>query len=308
MNTCKLPLITFLLFGQMLLPATAIAQLEGMGSCAKPAPFVLKQGLSPQKIGWNTADRYVMGIYCFEVPMHQDSPIVKRYQHPSWQSAGFLGPMVIDESGNVYVAPAPKINNLYNDPVKQNIIYKIDAQTGEMKPLIDLPRGGAISDQNPYGIMGLAYDCEAGILYVTSVSGSDRDHVRGRIFSLRNIQNSPAIVDTLENVDAFGITVARINGGQRIIWGDTRSSDVYSCKTDKSGHFIGETKLEFSIDGYGPRGDDRVRKIKISNDGKLTLWGMSFYFNLTASGEKKDTMYTFRFNPDNMMWTLESVR
>ena len=60
---------------------------------------------------------------------------------------------------------------------------------------------------------------------------------------------------------------------------------------------------ELSLNGYGPRGDDKARKIKFSN-GTMLVNGISFNYNLQASSEKPETLYSFRWNINNKKWEL----
>jgi hypothetical protein len=49
-----------------------------------------------------------------------------------------MGPITTDESGNTYIAPVPTVNVLDNPLDQQNIIYKVESSSGEMKPFINL--------------------------------------------------------------------------------------------------------------------------------------------------------------------------
>ena len=130
-----------------------------------------------------------------------DSKTGRTYQHPSWTSAGRLAPLVIDKKGDVWVAPAPMINTLDNPTEKQNTLYRIDGKTGQMQAVISLPYPTLPTAQNPFGLLGLGYDCETTNLFATTVMASDRNNERGRIFSL-NTQNPQqvTIIDSLKNI------------------------------------------------------------------------------------------------------------
>ena len=58
-----------------------------------------------------------------------------------------------------------------------------------------------------------------------------------------------------------------------------------------------------SLEGYGPRGDDKARKIKLSGN-KLLVSGTAFNYNLQAASEKPETLYTFIWLAKEKKWGL----
>ncbi len=62
-------------------------------------------------------------------------------------------------------------------------------------------------------------------------------------------------------------------------------------------------RKELSLEGYGPRGDDKARKIKF-NGNQLVVNGTAFHYNLQASSEKPETVYTFVWLPKQKKWGL----
>ena len=107
-------------------------------------------------------------------------------QHPTWREGGNLGAFINDSQGNFYLIPVPFVSVELNPPEKQTILYRIDALTGEMAPVLTLPAASPPSTTNPFGLMGLGLDCETNSLYVTSVAGSSADAGVGAHFQDRS--------------------------------------------------------------------------------------------------------------------------
>lgn len=240
-----------------------------------------------------------MGLAYVEFAQKEgDKP--KIHQHPSWDDAGHLGPMVITEKGEVWVAPVPVVNLLHNKSGDQTKLWKVNALTGQMTVAITLPQIAASTTTNPFGILGLAYDCDNQVLYATSVAGSTMDQELGTIFAIRTTDLK--ILGQIDSVDALAVGVGYIMGEKRVCFGSTRTGNVFSIKTDPSGNFEGKPRLELSLEGQGPRGDDRARKIRFAPDGAVTVHGVEFYYNLIAPTEKQETVYQFKYMADKRAW------
>ena len=166
---------------------------------------------------------------------------------------------------------------------------------------IDLPRpDSAVISQNPYGLLGLGYDCDNYMLYASSVAGSTLEKERGRLYCIDS--RTLKVVDFIDSLDAFGTGIGTINGEKRLYFGCARNCNIMSVNLLPDGHFGGKPRLEFSLEGLGPRGDDRARKIRFSLDGVLTINAIEFYFNLTAPTEKQESVYQLKWG--NEKWVL----
>lgn len=245
-----------------------------------------------------------MGLQLLESsqPGNPNAPIIKKYQHPSWQMGGWLAPVVIDEEGNIFSAPAPFINTLYNPAKNSNTIYKVDAKTGIMDEWVKLPLPDS-TIQNPFGIIGMIYLCEAKVLYASTVAGSDRKNERGCIYAIN--AKTKKIIDKITATDAMGMGISYIEGKRKLYFGTGRSSDIFSVTLSGSGNFSGTPAICFSLAGLGPRGDDKVRRIFTDNAGNLTVAGFEFNFNLIAPREKQETQYKFIYNEEEKKWLIQ---
>lgn len=263
--------------------------IGGVTACQKIPPFVRTLGFG-QGASLSTSDRKIQGLVIFEGE--------RVYQHPTWKMAGSLAPITRDANGNIYAAPAPWIDVLENKPEEQNKVYKVDGQTQEMRQFVSLPKAAEPTSQNPFGALGLSFDCETNSLYVSSVSGSTRDAINGRIFQ---ISTDGKILSQIEKTDAIGLSVFNSAKGKRLFFGQARNSEIWSVALDDKGNFSGDSRKEFSLENIGLRGDDKARRINFSNN-EMTIFGIEFGFNLIAPSEKQETVYKYIYNPESDSW------
>ncbi len=268
---------------------TTKRQIGGVTACQQVPPFVRQLGFG-NKAAFSTSDRKIQGLILMEGE--------RVYQHPSWKLAGSLAPITRDGKGNTFVAPAPWIDVLENKPDEQNKVFRVDGQTQEMKQFSDLPKASQPSSQNPYGVLGLSFDCDTNSLYVSSVSGSTRNETAGRIFQ---ISADGKVLSQLEKTDAIGLSVFNSAKGKRLYFGQARTSEIWSVALDDKGNFAGEARKEISLENLGPRGDDKARRINFSNN-EMTVFGIEFGFNLIAPTEKQETIYRFRYDATKDVW------
>ncbi len=281
-------------------PALSIQRPIGRVNACRTLPaFVAALGFS-RTAAISTEARPQKGATLIE--QDANGKIIRTYQHPSWTMAGYLGPPVVDKFGNIYLIPAPWINVLDNPTAKQNIIYKIDGKTGIMAEFVPLPAAAGPLPENPYGLLGLAYDCDTQSLYATSVAGSTRDKEVGRIFQIDAA--SGKILAQIDNIDAFGVMGFNGAKGKRLYFGMARTSDVRSVLLDDNGHFVGEPRQEFSLAGLGAHGDEKAQRLAIDADRTLSVRSLEFDFNLIAPTELRRTLFKYAYNANSDSWSL----
>jgi hypothetical protein len=274
---------------------------------ANPA-FINATGIDPRMAAFTTVGTKTMGLVLREMRANVPADSQKVFQHPSWKAAGSLGTMAFDAQGNIYVIPIPSITLLYNEKKAQNTIYKVDSRTQEMKPFIQLPIKDVNSPENPFGLLGLIYDCETQMLYASTVFNSDRKKEAGTIYCIETKDETPKIIDQLDAVDAIGLGIATLNEKKRLFLGLARSSKLLSVQLNEKGKFVSELREELSLQNEGPSGDDRVRKIRFSKQGDMLVSGVEFYFNLIAPAEKKETVYNYQYNMNEGKWVLKGMQ
>jgi hypothetical protein len=274
-----------------------------INECKMQPTFIKKIGFNPNRSALSTSENRKMGVILVQFNENGDTTNGGRkfYQDSSWKSAGWLGPILIDPKGNSFVGPVPVINLIDNPPAKQNIIYKIDGNTGKMNLFKELPVKENPSFTNPYGILGFSYLCETNTLYASTVQGSTRQKENGILYAID--PNDGTILDKVENIDVMGMGISYISGKRRLYLGSARNSNIYSIVLNEKGKFSGKPTLECTIANLGPRGDDKARRIKFDKPtGNMIIYGLEFNFNLTAPTEKQENIYSFRFNTEKNTW------
>ncbi len=272
------------------------AKIGGTLDCRQRPRFAAQAGFTAGS-ALSTGEGEMPGLVLVDVADPSQT-----YQHPSWARYGFLGPFTYDSEGNVFVAPTPNISLLENPPEEQNTIFKVDTDNGEMEEFLRLAPAGPLSADNPFGILGLTYDCGTDGLYASSVAGSSRRQEIGRI-----VRINPAdgiVTDTLPDVDAMGLAVFRGSRDTRLYFGSARRSEVWSVALDERGGFHGPSRREFSLPGWS----DKARRIVFDADGGMEILGVPFVFNLAVGLDAPENSYGFRYDPTSDTWQVERTQ
>lgn len=263
------------------------------------APFMVELGFS-RSTALDTRARYVQGAMLREFDAQGN--IVRSHQDPSWTQAGYLGAYTVDRAANIYLAPMPFISLLENPPEKANIIQKIDAETGIMAPLVDLPAAAPLTPQSVYGLTDLIYDCDTGMLYASSVMGSTYDRIAGRVF-----QVDPAtgeILSMLEGIDAFSLDIFNTSYGKRLYIGSARVPEIYAIALDATGGFTGELSTALTLYNLGYHQDERPRSLTFQGTDRLIVNMLQFDFNLVAATESRQTVLEYGYLAEDDTWAL----
>ncbi len=264
-------------------------------------------GINPSRAAISTSEKKQRGLVVVELQSPKDPHSLRTntYQHPTWDDAGYLGSFALDYEGNIFVIPAPMVSVLYNPQAEQNTIYKVDYKAETLKPFLQIPHNAPddhYNPTNPYGLLDIFYDCDNHSLYASTVFGSDAQNEIGKLVHIDIATQQ--VTDQYQNIDPFGIAIARSTGEKRLYFGKARSGEVFSLALDSKGNFVGQPRFEFSIEGLGQRGDDRVRRIKPLSNGNLQITGMEFYYNLIAPTEKPQSVYYFSYDLQQKKWLL----
>lgn len=273
----------------------------GITTCRVPAPFIKQLGFDPTKSFFSTEVPGTKGLGLVQSGRSlEDSINYRYYQHPSWSQFGYMGCLTTDNEGNAFTCPIPFVNTIGITQENINRIYKVDNITGIMSQFIQLPIADSVEGMLPFGALGIYYDCHANKIYVASVAGSSRDIEKGIIYVIN--KETGKIEDQLNDVDAMGLCVGGITGTKKLYFGSARTSDIYSIELSKEGHFIGKQIAEFSLDQLGPRGDDKARRLRFDQLGKLHVHGVEFNFSLAAHSQKPETEYVFTYFYNDKNW------
>lgn len=273
----------------------------GTSPCAVPAGYTQTLGFEPGKSAFSTSERNIKGIVLKDLPQNVSDTIGKKiYQHPSWGKFGSMGAITNTDDGTVFTAPIPVINTLDRPLSKMNRIYKLDNLTGEMKEFCVLPQADTSTGVVPFAILGLYFDCHGKVLYASTVAGSSREKENGIIYAID--AKTSKIIDKLAGIDAASVFVCGITGEKKLYFGHARTSAINSVELNRKGEFVGDIKREFSIEGLGPRGDDKARRIRMDETRYLTITGVEFNFNLATNTDSPPTVYRFIFNGADKRW------
>jgi hypothetical protein len=279
-----------------------VTGLDVIAPCNGKSKFIARTGFNASTTAFSTSIKNVLGLALIDV-----TDQTKYYQHPSWKDKGSFGPIAIDAEGNAYVAPIPFVNVLDAVRKNQHQLYKVNTTDGVLSAAFTLEdTSSKFNVENPFGFVGLYYDCEAKYLYASSLKGSTKAEVNGKIFCL-DVSTTPfSIVDEISNTDAMGLGVAYFNNERKLFYGDARSSNVYSITIGEDGKFSGRPKFEFSLSGLGPRGDDVVKKIRFDakNQG-MQIIGTEFFYNLIAPTQMQESKYSAVFDVDAQKWVVD---
>lgn len=227
------------------------------------------------------------------------------YQHETWDDAGKVGAFAIDWLGTIFVAPAPVISQELNPVEEQNKVYRVHSQTAEMTLFLDLPWPLPPSGSNPYGVLGLTYDCETSSLYVASVAGSTAQDEVGVIYQVNT--DTGEVISQLENTDALGIGVFNSSQGKRLYYGAGRVPEVYSVKLDDRGRIVGEPRLEFSLAAQPGGSDVKAQRIQFTPENSLVVKAIEFNYSLQPANRIEKTAFTFLYQPETDTWTFQEI-
>jgi hypothetical protein len=272
-------------------PATAPAGV--VDYCRASPIFRDKQGFSNKAV-FSTVEQGVKGAIMIEPDA--SGKAARSYQNPTWDDAGYLGHVVFDRQGNGYTFPAPYVSLIDNPPELQNIIYRIDSASEVMTRFITITAAAAPSTQNPFGIMGLTYDCDSESLYASSVAGSTRSNEVGKIVRIDLMTKQIAF--EYQNVDAFGLGLYIGPTGKRLYYGATREATVYSIAVDENGDLNGEPQAELTI----PDTNFKARRILFDRDGTMQVRTRPFDYNLIVTSERPEKLYRFRYDATTKKW------
>lgn len=227
----------------------------------------------------------------------------RTWQDKSWLQSGYIGAFDRDSQGNIYVAPLPYVSLQKNPPEKQNQVYLIHNTTAKMSSFLQLPSTDIPHVKNPFGAMGLYYDCDTNSLYVSSIAGSLPQQEKGNIYQID--LNTKKVVSKLEYTDAIGVAVFNTLKGKRLYFGSARNSYIYSILLNQNGNFIGEKRYELALSEI-QGGDSTVAKkiqfIKKGNKYHMVIKETEFGFRLMAENNLNRKKYYFQYSIAKDAW------
>lgn len=277
-------------------------------TCKGLASFIAKNGCDPSRAAISSQESKYRGVVLVELENINDltSRRTKIVQDPSWLMVGYAGTVITARSGDVFVLPKANVNMLYNEPKDQNTIYCIDNNSGKMSSWLSIPMIKLPHQQNATGLLGACYDCDLDALIVSTIAGSSQNEELGKVYAID--VKTKKYFQILDNIDIISTLTGRVNREKRLYYGLARKSEIWSIALDPFNKPIGEARMEINLDGLGPRGDDKARKIRMDQEGILKVFGTPFYYNLTAPVIRQETIYTYQYNTVSKRWVLINMR
>jgi hypothetical protein len=264
-----------------------------MVKCLRNPEFPQKHGLKPPFAIDLKQDMFSKGLKIIEASTG------KVLKLPGWDSFGYLGLYTLDDAGNIYTSSVPYISINFNPPADQNRILRVDNATGEMTEYLRLPSVNKPTQNNPYGVIGLGFDCETNSLYATSVAGSSYEKETGKVFQINSATKE--IVDTYDDFDALGIALFVGIDGKRAYLGHARKPEIYSVGIDTDGSFKNDLRFEFSLIDVPNGSYNKAHRIKIDGD-IMTLKTREFSYTLITASDVMRTVYKFSYDRTDGKW------
>jgi hypothetical protein len=229
------------------------------------------------------------------------------WRHPSWAETGPVSAYARDKRGNIYLAATPFVQAASDAAWRYRTVWKIDSATGVLKPWLTLPVAAKPHAGNPYGILGMAYDCTTDSLYVTSVMGSDYEHKKGIVYRID--VGTGTVEKLITGLDAMGVlAMASPKTGKQLLLGSARSSAVLAVPLDRHGKTAGKPRLLFRLQQAAGGRDDRARRLQLNRAGELTIKAMDFDFTLRSASDAEERWYRYQLDPATGQWKFKNVK
>lgn len=280
--------------------ATAPALPADTGYCRSTPAFTADPTIvDPALIGGGSiafaTDRAEKGLVLLST-----APGSPPFQLPTWDDAGFLGAIAYDSQGNVYAAPTPRLSLQDNPLAGQSTLWRVDTRSGDMRPFVTI--AGEASERNPYGILGLTYDCVHNRLYAGSVLGSTPSAERGGVVAidLDTMQQTPMF----GGLDVMGVLIAQVGEGYELYAGLARSPEIVAVSLDADGN-ASEPRTLIDLTESGAAPSERARKLRLVN-GTLTVDLVPFNYSLqsSASDQPRLRQAAWTYDPSSGAWVV----
>lgn len=270
-----------------------------VNQCRKNPAFVSKLGMK-EPVLIDFRQKEVSGFQLMEA--RENGKVIRM---PTWDDAGHLGPYAVDRNGNIYTAPVPYVSISENPPTEQNKLFKVNTNDGKMKEFMSFSDGGVPDNNNPFGVLGIAYDCDTESIYASSVAGSTMKEQKGIIYRID--PDSKEIMSRVVGFDALGIGIFNTAKGKKMFMGSARTPEIFSIYLDEKGDFIGKPGFEFSLAAQEGGSYDNAHRIRFSKNNEMEIKAIEFSYSLIASSDPLRNIYKFSYNAENDSWSLISV-
>lgn len=261
----------------------AAAAAESDGACPGKPKFAARLGLG-DNVYFDTFESHRL-VLMAPVP---NSDAVSKYASQSWIQPGLVDAFTLDRAGNVYVAATPRLGPGVKTAKAQNIIYRVDTNTGNLDEFVTLSDAAAPSPENPFGILGMAYDCDTNSLYVSSVAGSTTAQEAGHIYRID--VNLGVVAGRVDNIDAMGLAIGNGANGKQLLFGSARAPKIRAVTIAADGN------LQNDAHDVGALAEaQRAALLKFASPTELVVQAVEF--NLANAETPQGTEIRFTFDP-----------
>ncbi len=221
----------------------------------------------------------------------------EKVYHPlQWEQYEHMGTYTLSADTDIYLAPIPYISIRPTTFNLQNKIYKIDSNSGKLEIYKEFEDVKADAN-NPYGIVGVEYDCDDDTLWVSAIDRSDYTHARGRLYHVD--LKTKKILAKKEGLDLLTLKVVYAKDGKYILAADARTPRVVAIKVSKDG--IEDAVNVLSL----PDPNLRVRKIKPIDKDLIKLEAIPFNYTLVARSSNKNRVeLKARYDKEKAIWSV----
>ena len=270
----------------------ANANAAAATNCAGTPKFISKFGFD-NNVYFDTSETHRLILFA-PVP---NSDAVAKYQSQAWTQIGLVGAFVLDRAGNIYLAPSPRKGPGLKTAGAQNVLYKVDTNTGDISKFITLPDASAATPENVYGIMGLAYACDTNSLYVSTLAGSNAKNEAGRIY--RVDLNLGAVAGRLDSVDALGLAAGTGAKGAQLYFGAARTPKLRAVNLDAQGNFQGQARDISTLPG-----NERALHLQLTSPSAMLVQAVEF----NSANANTPQGHEIRYQYDTALDTWSAVQ
>lgn len=284
-----------ILFGGPSATALPDAPLQ-LDNCPGRPQFTIDQNL-PDEAGFRTLGREEDGLALFYAAADGSLGI---QTDPTYDDFGSLGSIVYDQRGNTYTTSVPFIDVLKNPAAQRNSIMIVDSSTGMLREFTSLPIEHSDADgSQPFGVVGITYDCTLNSLWVGTLSGSTASEAMGSIW-LVDIATETA-VEVLRGIDALSLATASAGGERYLVIGDARAPQLLVGRI--SGTSLQTPTTLARIEGQGLYLDAKAQEIEQLGPSGLQVTTYPFDYSLRATSD--DITETLQLSFDELSGRYE---
>ncbi len=224
---------------------------------------------------------------------------------PEWESFGYLGLYALDNLGNIYTSPFPYVSIDINPPAEQNKVLIVHSADGKMEEFIRLKSKNPPTPKNPFGVVGLAFDCDTKSLYATSLSGSTYKDESGAVYQIST--ENRKVLSKYEGLDVLGVGIFQAKYGKRLYMGVARKPEIYSIGLNDDGSFSDDIRFEFSLMDAPGGGLENAHRI-VFKGNRMMLKARTFNYTLMIASDNLRTIYTYDYDVNSDKWNFVEAR